>query len=198
MWWTLPNQKIATSALHGRNSGSFVPSVATANSLNGALAGSMQSHIGAYMAQGFSFDAVSVRDMSDPTLAEFRSNNGGLAVGNLSPALPADVSAVLTGMTVTRGRGARGRIYISGWGSAADSGTGVIASVVQTALNALGVDWKANLLAASLVACVAKPHRQEYNGLSGALHPDRPATTVDVSAYLCRDTEWDTQRRRGK
>jgi hypothetical protein len=88
-------------------------------------------------------------------------------------------------------------VYLPGFSVAADTGTGVISTPCQLALNNLGTDWMANLLAASLTACVAKPARQEYLGTTGALHPARGSSTIDVSSYTCRDTEWDTQRRRG-
>jgi len=197
MWFTHPTTKIFTCTLHGRNSGSFNPSIATANNLYIAMEAAFHTRLNTYMAVGLRFDAITVRDMTDPTFPEFRSNAASTAEGAGPTALPADVSAVLTENLVSRGRGQKGRCYLAGWATSADTGTGQILAATQTALNQLGTDWMANMLAASLVTCVPKPARQEYIGLTGALHPARDAGTIDVSSLTCRDTEWDTQRRRG-
>ena len=89
-------------------------------------------------------------------------------------------------------------LYIGGFSQSAIATTGLLQATTQTKLNNLGSDWMANMLAAGLTVCVAKPKRQEYVGLTGALIPARDATSIDVSSIVCRDLEFDTQRRRGQ
>jgi hypothetical protein len=192
-----PNNKAATVALHGRNLGSFVPSVQTANGFLTTIGNAFSSRLGTFTAVGLNLLQVSNRDMSDPKLPEFFSTGAQIAIGTVGTALPADVAAVLTENATMRGRGAKGRIYVPGFATSADTGTGVITATCITALNGLGTDIMGILTAQGLTPCVAKPARQEYIGTAGASHPARGASTIDLSSYACQNNEWDTQRRRG-
>jgi hypothetical protein len=197
MKFTKTNFKPWSSVIHGKNSGSFVPSVAAANSVFTALASPWSSRVGSFVGTDTKFNSVVIRDMTDATFPEFESTDAAFAGISGGTDLPMDVAVVVTEVTTTRGRGARGRIYLAGWTAAAMSATGTITPPLQTALNSMGTDWFGTLASLSLTPCVAKVHRQAYTGLSGAQHPDRPATSADVTAYVCRDLEFDTQRRRG-
>lgn len=198
MAWALPNGKTAHSILHGRNSGgAFVPSVSTANAVFATLSNSWNTRLAIYLANGTQFLWAEVRDMTDPTLPVFRSTGTAISISAVDPALPQDVQLVLTGQASIRGRGARGRIYVPSWSTFADAGNGQCTSACQGALTSWGDDIKSGLLASSLIGCVAKPARQEYLGVTGTLHAARDVGSADVLNYVCQDTEFDTQRRRG-
>lgn len=197
MMFQIPNGHIATCTVHGRNLGTFTPSVANANLLFNAIAPAWVSNFNAYSSQNTHFQRVRIRDMSNPTFPEFDSTVAQVSTTSPAAPLPADVALVLTEKGTTRGRGAQGRIYLSGFTTAGDDGNGQIISGLQAAANAWGLAILSMFSNNGMVACIAKPARQEYIGVTGALHPARPAGTVDVASYICQDLEWDTQRRRG-
>jgi hypothetical protein len=193
----MANQKHATWSLYGQNSGSFVPSVAVANSLFTSFTSSFTNHFGTLWNISFQFLQLGVRDMTNKLNPEFLSSAAAVQIGSGSTAMPQDVALVLTANCSERGRGAKGRVYIVGWSTVADSGNGQASGAAVTAMNALNADIFSFLQAASLTPCVAKPARQEYLGITGTHHDARNAHVALVSSYRCQDNEFDTQRRRG-
>src|SRR5215469_1213404 len=135
--WFSPQSRLFHTILHGRNSGSFVPSVGSANTLMTALAGTWSTNLALYTPTTASFFALSVRDMTSPTLPLFASTIAGTAGTSASPAMPANVALVLTENVAMRGRGAKGRLYIPNWATNADAGNGSAIAAVQTAMNAM-------------------------------------------------------------
>jgi len=190
------NGKSARCFLHAK----WLPPVVVGQALAESIANAMQpqwtAHIGAIIVTGTFFENVTIRDMTDPSLPEFTSTGAAVQGTDTTVPLPPDVALCVTENTITRGRGARGRFFLMGFGSSAQGAGGTIATTTQTAVNALGSAWQSGLRGLNIIPSVAKPHRQEYTGLSGALHPERPARLDEVTAYVCRDLNWDTQRRR--
>ena len=103
----------------------------------------------------------------------------------------------LTEQIAARGKGLKGRLYLAGWTVAADGGTGAITAAAQTAVNQFGSDLLAAISGQSLVPCIAQVARAQYQGITGTVHPARSASHVTVTSFICKDLEWDTQRRRG-
>jgi hypothetical protein len=193
----ISNTKVWVATIHGNGGGTYVPSTANADLLFTALATPWTTRLANFIHPNCSFMGVTVRDMTKRDNAEFDSTGAphvGIATGD---EMPADVTAVLTENIAKRGRGAKGRIYLSGWAENANAANGQMDPTVQTALNGLGTDWLAAMSAQGIPAVVAKPARQEYLGVTGTSHPARDAGMEPVTGYSCRDREWDTQRRRG-
>ena len=197
MTFLLDNGKTATCKLHGKNSGSFVPSVAQANTTYNALAPSWSIRLAQYMHTTTSFQTVKIRDMTDHTLPQFESNVASTPGTGVGAAMPQDVALVLTVNIAARGRGAKGRLYLPGWAVNADAGNGQAIDAVRIAMDGLGQDWLSELTTLGIPGALPQPARQEYRGLTGAVHPARAAGSTSIVSLVCENTEWDTQRRRG-
>ena len=197
IYWATDNGKTVSGTLNGKHGGTFTVDSTLANTLLSGLGSSWVTRVGSYVSPGTSMNQVSVRDMSAIDNPQIFSNGTGHPGTGLGQVLPGESQIVLTENISGRGRGAKGRLYLPGWTAAADAGGGVIAGGVVTALGDMGTDWIGVITAAGLTPVVPKPARQAYIGLTGANHPARPAGSVDVVQYVCRDNHWDTQRRRG-
>jgi hypothetical protein len=193
----LANQKIATCTLHAQNQGSFLASGTMANTLFDAFKTSWQSNLASLMASTTLFIGILLRQMDDPQSPEYASTTTQVAGSGGATAMPQDVALVLTEDLLARGRGAKGRIYVPGWSTVADAGTGQATTAARDALTAWGTGLSTAMQTNGILHAVAKPARREYIGTSGTVHAERQATTILCSAYICKNTEWDTQRRRG-
>lgn len=194
--WSTPAGRLFNTTIHGRNLGSFVPSVASANTLQTAVNTAFTANLAIYHPTTYTLFQVKVRDMSNVSNPQFTSTGAAAAGTSASINMPESNAIVLTENVNIRGRGAKGRIYIPNWATNADAGGGNILAAVQTALNTFGTSLLTMFTNNGMVACVAKPHRLAYMGVTGTSHTDRPAATADVVSYTCRDLLWDTQRRR--
>lgn len=197
LFFQLPNQKVVSTAFYGQSQGSFNPSVAIANQLFDQIKANWTTRLAGLMSSATHFTGLSVRDMTSVTNAEFFSTTAQVSGAGTDIAMPADAAAVLTVEGVERGRGSKGRMYFPGWTVLANAAGGQISATAQTSLNGFASDLRAAMNSVALQWCVAKPARQEYTGLTGALHPARSAHTADAPSCVVRDLEWDTQRRRG-
>lgn len=197
MFITLPNAKTSRMAAHGFFSGAPPNMQTIASQLWTSLSSAWSNNLGAHMHVNTSFIRVECRDMTsylNPISIGTGTAVSGVGTG---PAMPPDNAIVLTEQIASRGRGLKGRLYLGGWDTSADAGQGFIAGAVQTAVNTFGTSLFNAITTASLLPCVAQPARQQYQGLTGTIHPARVANHVLVTSYTCRDLNWDTQRRRG-
>jgi len=186
------------SKIHGSGASALTMSVALADQIFDALAAPWTTNIAGLVSTNYRFLGVSIRDMSLATNPEFFSTHASHDGVGAVAELPRDVASVLTENIAARGRGLKGRIYLSGWTVAADDANGQMATATRTALNALGTAWMGALPPLGLTPCVAKPARQEYIGVTGAHHEKRDAGHSPVTGYIVTDLKWDTQRRRDK
>ena len=193
-----PSGQAAHIMLHGRNPGTVAVDSALANSLLASLGSAWATHIGIYVPTDCALGSCQVRDMSSADNAPFLSTGSGQQGTSTSPLLPLDVALVLTESIDKRGRGAKGRVYLPYWAANADAGNGLALPAVKTAMDGMGIDWKAAIQGAGLTPAVAKPARREYIGVTGTLHLERTASMATVMTYTCRDLHWDTQRRRDR
>lgn len=195
-WFNMPNGKIVSGALHGWAATLPPPTVALANTLFSALSSAWSTNLGTYMHTGAVFTSVVLRDMTSFTNPLFQSTSASVAGTGTGAAMPESNAIVLTENLNVRGRGAKGRFYLSGWVQSADVTTGGISTTVQTAINTMGTAWLNAINTNGLTACIAQLHRQQYMGYTGTVHADRPPGHPNVTSYVCRDLVWDTQRRR--
>jgi hypothetical protein len=194
----LPNSKITFWTVHGFYT-TVPPNLQTvANGYLSAVTTSWNAQLAPLLATTTFLQGCQVRDMTNvnnPVIVATQTNQPGTSA---SPAMPPGAAIVLTEIIAARGRGLKGRIYLGGWATNADAGGGVIATATQTALNNFGTALLAAINGQSLTACVAQVHRQQYQGVTGTVHGDRPASHVNVTGYILRDLIWDSQRRRAQ
>lgn len=193
----LPNSHPSRSVVHGAYT-VVPPNMQTlANALFTSISSAWGTRLGALMSTGTSFQNVQVRDMTSFTNPIYISTGTVLPGTGSGTPMPADAAIVLSEQIAARGKGLKGRIYLAGWTVAADGGVGMITAAAQTAVNAFGTDLMSAISGQSLVPCVAQVARQQYQGITGTVHPARGAGHVNVTSYVCKDLEWDSQRRRG-
>jgi hypothetical protein len=192
----LPNQKTSRMTFHGAYA-TTPPAMATlAGALWTSLSTAWGSNLGALMATSTSFTNVFVRDMTNVTNPVFQGTGTAVAGTGAGAAMPVNNALVMTENVNQRGRGSKGRVYLGGWIVTADAGAGLATAAAQTAINNFGTAVANAINAQTLTPCVAQPARQQYQGVTGTVHPARGASHVAVTSYVCRDLIWDTQRRR--
>jgi hypothetical protein len=196
LFWTQANTHLAHTILHGRNAGSFVPSVGQANTLFGTIGTSYTTNLASYQPTGTSLTYLTIRDMTATTNPIFQSTAAAVAGTSASIAMPENVALVLTANTTLRGRGRKGRAYIPNWATNADASGGLAVSALTAAMNAFGTALISNMNAIGLTSTIANPARNAYIGYTGTTHAARAAGMNDVSSWTLKDLIWDTQRRR--
>lgn len=194
----IPNTKITYMTVHGSYTTTPPAMQPTATALFTALSSAWGTNLATYMHTATSFQSVWIRDMSSFTLPVYQGTGTAVSGSGSGAAMPPSNAIVLTENINARGRGMKGRLFVGGWVSSADVTAGGINPAVQTALNAFGTAIISALTAQTLTPCVAQVHRQQYQGITGTVHADRPAAHVLVNSYTCRDLVWDTQRRRAQ
>lgn len=191
------NGKPADFVCHGSYATAPPSLTALASALWTAISGAWSTNLAPVMAPAATLTGVWIRDMSNVNNPIVVGTGPAIPGTGTIPALPGEVAIVITENIAARGRGMKGRMYLGGFVEAADSGNGVISPAAQTAVTAFANALYAALNTNNLAPCVAQPHRQQYIGYTGTVHADRPATHVGVTQYVLRNTEFDTQRRRG-
>lgn len=196
--WTtnLPNGKVARNTVHGFYSAPPANMQTLANGLSSAIISAWNTNLASLMPTTTSYGITQIRDMTNFTNPVFIAVGTAQPGTSVSPAMPVNNAIVMTEQIAARGKGMKGRVYLAGFATNADSGGGVISSAAQTGVNNFGTALMAALQGQSLQPCVAQVHRQQYQGITGTVHPDRPAGHVNVTGYVCMNTIWDTQRRR--
>lgn len=194
--WLGANGRTFYSFLHGSFTGTFLPTVAIANTIFSAISSSWSTNLASFSPTACTLAGAQIRDMTSASNPVFASTAAAVAGTSVSVAMPESVALVLTEEVNQRGRGAKGRIYVPNWATNADASGGLALGTVVTAMNNWGTGIFNALNGSSLTPCVAKVARQQYVGYSGATHNARSAAPVAISAYTCQDARWDSQRRR--
>jgi hypothetical protein len=191
------NGKSANFTCHGRYA-TTPPSLATiASALFTSIGTAWGAQLGPQMAPDAQFTGVWIRDMANvnnPIVVGTGTPTPGTGTGN---PLPPEACIVLTEQTTMRGKGMKGRMFISGFVDSAAGANGAISPAGVAAVTGFGTALFAAIQAQSLTPCVAQVARQPYIGLTGTQHANRIAGNVTVGSYLVRNNEFDTQRRRG-
>lgn len=203
--WTLQSGKQANNVLHAKFSPPLTLTQTIVNNLFAAVTTAFTSSLMAnYIHATVQLTALGIRDLSPVPgssfgYGEWESNitgiNGAAAAG---VPIPSNVSFVVSLETGLSQQANRGRVYIPGWSSVAEDGTGKILQACAEAAVLFIEDVKTALHNGPPVLdlCIAHPARQAYTGRAGALHPARAADSVPVVSEGYRDLIWDTQRRR--
>jgi hypothetical protein len=192
----LPNSKLSYWTVHGYFGGTISVTQSMANSLFSAVSSAWTSNLTPFLATTTILQNCQIRDMTSYTNPILTSVGTAVPGTSASPAMPVNNAIVITENLNIRGRGAKGRIYLGGWSTNAESPPGVIAPGLVTALGAFCTALFNAVTAAPSTPAVAKVHRAEYYGVTGTLHPERLSTYATVNQYVVRDNVFDTQRRR--
>lgn len=194
---SITNGKTIRNVCHGHYTGSAPNVGSIAAALATSIGTAWSSNLASLMHTGTSYIGVECRDMTSHNNPIFLGTATAIPGSGTGSALPPEVAAVLTETILARGRGWKGRMYIGGFCVAADAGGGIMTAATQTGMNGFGTALLNAINGQSLTPCVAQVARQQYVGLDGTVHPSRSASFIQVSGYVCRDLQWDTQRRRG-
>lgn len=195
----LESGKQAHIILVGRYAGGYQGSVAQANTLLAAFtSGAAWTTLATFLASSTGLNRVSVQDVNSPDQAVFVANPTSHAGTSASPAIPNEVSAVITKRTGLLGPANRGRMYFPGWATNALGAGNVIAAAAITALATWATSNVGSALSGSgYTHVIGQPARQAYVGTTGTAHPARAATSSVITTLEVRDNHWDSQRRRG-
>lgn len=177
----------------------FALTPAIVSAVQASLVASYNANIASFQPTSISFFGCDMRDIRPP------GNNSivtavpatGTSGTSASPLLPHGVAAVLTKRTARAGQAFRGRMYLPGWAQNADTGDGVITATLVTALGVFASGILSALSGQSMIPALAQPARNQYAGITGTVHPARPAGVVPLTSLTLRNNAWDSQRRRG-
>jgi hypothetical protein len=194
--------KSAHIVLYGRYAGAFHGTVAEANAIYTAMFSTASwTTLAGFLAPTFAVTGITIRDVNP------LDGSGAIVTSNLttgpgtsaSPAIPGEVSLVVTKRTAKQGRSFRGRMYFAGWATNALGAGDVAAAAAVTALQ----NWATNLVGSSMSASgythvLGLQARAAYvSPITGTPFPARDATSEAITALQVRDNHWDSQRRRG-
>jgi hypothetical protein len=197
--WTLTDGKTGHNVLYSTYTGSPAISVAQADAFFSACKGGNFSAFAAFLAPTAALASVTLLDVRSTTATEFSSTGPPAPGTSAGSAMPDEVAVVVTLKTALRGPGGRGRFYVPGWASNAEGAGGVIAATAVTALQ----NWVTSTLGGAFPTIggawvLGLPHRVGYTSpVTGRVFPDRPATTIPLTATSVKDNHWDTMRKRG-
>jgi len=200
LYWGLSNGVVAHNVLYGRYAGAFAGTPAQATAILTAMtSGATWTALAAFLAPTVALAGLHIRDVNTPDQAIILNGTPRSSPGtSAGTALPDEVAAVITMLTAKTGPSNRGRAYIPGWANNASGTGGVIAAGAVTALG----NWAtSNLLGAlsanGYVPVIGQKARVAYTGVTGTLHPARPAGSTTITSAVVKDNHWDTQRKRG-
>jgi hypothetical protein len=199
--WNLADGKVGHNVMYAQYSGTPVLSPTVAESVRQAITtGATWTSFLALLHPNCSFAGVTLLDVRSSTATEITSTGAALPGTGAGTSVPDEVAICLTLRTANRGPSGRGRIYLMGFLASNINATGgTVAPGTVAAITAWGNGPLLAGIASSLGPVVlGLPARAGYTSpATGRVFPARAATTVPVTAALCRNNTWDSQRRRG-
>jgi hypothetical protein len=138
---------------------------------------------------------LSVRDLRAPNLPEFTSAGTPVSGGGTGDALPLSVAAVVTIRTALAGKSFRGRTYFSGFDELMNDAQGRQSAAVNTAIVSAMTSMNSIMAGNGLtVAVLSRP--VDAKTIPAKTTPARTGHATAVSAFVARNTKWESQRRR--
>jgi hypothetical protein len=149
----------------------------------------------ALLANTVVFESLTIRDIHAPNLPEFTSAGTPVSGGGTDDCLPLNVAAVVTIRTALAGKSFRGRNYFSGFSEAQNDATGRQLPAVNTAIVGAMTSINSILAGHSMtVAVLSRP--SDAVTIPAKTTPARVGQGTAVSAFVARNTKWESQRRR--
>lgn len=196
--WNITGSKQVKNVLHGQVAGGFTATAAIAEAVRAAIVASGQwTAYKPYVNAGCSFQGVNLRDLRTANMPLVSSTGGSTAGTGAGLALAAGVAACITLRTASAGRGGRGRVYLPGLDSTSlNTTTGNFLAAFQTAAQNFMTEVGTALAASAITLSIANPARQQFTGITGTVHPARPANLLNVTSNTMRSLTPTSQRRR--
>lgn len=188
--WALGGQLYALNVLGVVNAGSVAITQALTNTIGAAIKASFTStNHNTSISTTVTLANVGLRDLRTANTAEFLDTGGAVAGTNATELLPPQTSLVITLRTAQAGRSFRGRVYLPGFTEGANTVGGVAApSGLPLAVNFVAAIQTALVNNALNLGVLSRPRVAPLVPSAGFVTP--------VTAIVCRDAIWDTQRRR--
>lgn len=195
--WTLPNTKTVYNVLHGRTAGAPVVTTTLAQAIYAALiADTNTTNWRAQINTGVSLAGLDLRSLHVVDQPTLQSTGAAVAGTGATGAIPPGDALTVTLRTAQVGQHARGRVYLPGLDFSGLAAGGV-ASANSIARAPLFVTALQNAMSGQgLTLTLAQPARASYTGATGTPHAARAASTLDVTAIICRNGIIDHQRKR--
>lgn len=142
------------------------------------------------------FSNVQMRDIRSagmPLVMSTTPSVGGSA--SAADALPRQIAACLTVRTNRAGRQFRGRMYWAGFAETANGPDNHMTTAAKTALDAFAAGFVAAASPSGSAMAVAH-HPTAFDEITGLPISPGLGFLTPATQVVCRDTTWDTQRRR--
>ena len=199
--WNLANGKTNMKCVMGGIvAGGFTATSAIAQTVFASITGSAAwTAYAAYVHTTASFAGVQLRDLRAANNPYVKSTGAAVAGTGAGTALSSSLAIPINLPTAFAGRGFRGRVYLPGLDSGADvSGTGLILAAAVTAAVNFVIQVQTSLTASGITLALKQPARQQYTGVTGAVHTARAAQITAVTTPQSRTAYFATQRRRSQ
>lgn len=211
LYWIVGGE-VAINVLGARVIGNPVFNQAMADSLgSGIKAVLASSGLAAMLATSTSLTRVGVRDLRTSNQPEFRDTGAAAAGTGTGDVLPGSVALCITKRTAGAGKSFRGRYYQSGFTETENTAAGVASSAAVGNTLAFLQQITTPFSSASLFPAVLTMEQEEVIITKVTNHVGPPPSTEtkilshqtakpgaahDITTYVSRDTNWESQRRR--
>lgn len=186
--WAWSGSLYALNVLGVVNAGGIAITQALTNTIGTAVkAGFASSAQNAVISSAVTLVNVGLRDLRSANQPEFIDTGAAVAGTSGGDSLPQQISLCITLRTAQAGKMFRGRSYLCGYTEANNTGGAGVSVAVPGVAFVTAI--KSALLASSLDLGVI--HRPTVAPL-----PVTAGFVTNVTAIVCRDSVWDTQRRR--
>jgi hypothetical protein len=210
LYWTL-NFELAINTIGLRLPAGVTISQALANSVGAQIKTAFTTNLAGLMNANTRLEKVALRDYRTAGMIEFRDGAAGVAGSEAAgQALPKQLAMCITLRTSGAGRSNRGRIYLGGFSETQNDANGAIVAGASTAGVAFVTAVKAAIEAGGMFMAVVSKPSDQYVVLrrhirdGEVLEEDILSTTTqkaghttDVTVIEARNSNWETQRRRG-
>lgn len=209
LYWST-NAQLAMNVLGVVVTGNPTFDQALANTLGTAVKTAYTTNLATSQAPTASLVRVGIRDYRTANRPEFRDANAAVSGSAAGDALPSQVALCISLRTASTGKSGRGRVYLPGWSEAFNVANGIasagIATAAVTFIQAIDTALKSNGMALGVLSRPAE--RQTI--VRTTFHNDGTSTVdtlsnvsqkagqvLPVTLIESRNTNWETQRRRG-
>lgn len=190
--WSLGG-RTANIVTHARISSGQAVNTTLATAIFTALKNSLTgSGLAPVMSATTNFTGIQLRDLRDAGFPLVGSTGAALPGTGAGGLMPKSVAAVLTVRTARAGKRFRGRMYFPGFDEVANDPTGIMSAPTKTALDAVAAGLPGAYTTGGVTLAVFS--RPVMDPLTCVV--TRPGLLTDATQVLCRDTRWDSQRRR--
>lgn len=194
--WTLHGRP-QLNVLHGNFPGTGPLNPASPqNIFNAAVTALTSTGYVSVLSTTTSFVSVGMVDLRFAGVPEVLSTGTAVPGTGAAPALPDQVSLVLTLRTAKTGRSHRGRIYTLGWGTDRVQGSGLSDQTAATSARAFYLAVRTAMGNEGMPLAIRSPALPVRPAKPTGTLPAKPYEITQVTDIVIRDLIFDTNRRR--